>query len=289
MVFLKKNKKSSVGQATIEYLLLIVLVIAIATGIGGPLGLYLKRFSGALLGPNGYYACLTERGLLPGDPRASYCNRHTNLALNTISSISFGPGFSDSDLGTGGDNNNTGINSNNSNTQDSSLLSGDTDEKSFKPSSKDKSKNPTKHKANRSKSLGRKSLSSPTRGAGEISEESSDSPYSFSAFDSKLSSKKRKKRKTKNNYKALNLQKEEGKEEFNASESGYKRARFRPQKAQGYLGEVYNQEQEKEQAEKPVFKVTIAKEQSKSIGSETKKISLFQIEESQASLLKTLN
>ena len=71
---------SSRGQATVEYLLLIVVVVAIASGIGRPLGKSLSAFSGAMVGPNGYYACLTEKGLLPG----SDCNGQKTEATNKL-------------------------------------------------------------------------------------------------------------------------------------------------------------------------------------------------------------
>ena len=63
----KKKLRQKTGQATLEYLLLIVVVIAIALGIGGPLGRHLTNISGAMLGPDdSYYACLMERAVLPG-------------------------------------------------------------------------------------------------------------------------------------------------------------------------------------------------------------------------------
>ncbi len=66
---LKKNKKRIIsaesGQATVEYLLLLVVVIVIARFILTPLGKGLAEFSGALLGPDGYYYCLMTNGLVP--------------------------------------------------------------------------------------------------------------------------------------------------------------------------------------------------------------------------------
>ena len=61
------------GQATVEYILLITFVITLALGVGGPFGRLLKDFSGALVGPKGYYACLTKNGLLPAKSSSSYC------------------------------------------------------------------------------------------------------------------------------------------------------------------------------------------------------------------------
>jgi len=82
------------GQATIEYILLITLVISIALGLGGPLGRHLKQFSGAMLGPEGYYACLTKEGLLPGETLSDgECGRYSQLALAEIQQIQSGQNF----------------------------------------------------------------------------------------------------------------------------------------------------------------------------------------------------
>ena len=77
-----KNKK---GQATVEYFLLLVVVISLALSIGGPLGKRLKKFSGALVGPQGYYACLTKEGLLPVSSSGNSCRKAEaafNIATN---------------------------------------------------------------------------------------------------------------------------------------------------------------------------------------------------------------
>ena len=77
-----------------EYLLLIMVIIAIALGIGGPLGRHLRDFSGAILGPSGYYACLTKKGLLPGDVSpGGGCGNYSDLALNYLGDISSGKAF----------------------------------------------------------------------------------------------------------------------------------------------------------------------------------------------------
>ena len=99
MSFFKKNFvfkiwASSKGQATVEYILLLVVVMAIALGIGGPLGRHLKNFSGAIVGPDGYYACLTKAGRLPGDPIASSCGSYSALSLTYLGRISSGEDFS---------------------------------------------------------------------------------------------------------------------------------------------------------------------------------------------------
>ena len=69
------------GQATVEYILLIALVIFIALLIGGPLGKYLTAFSGVFFEKdNGYYACLTKEGRLPGDSIAN-CSNSASLLI----------------------------------------------------------------------------------------------------------------------------------------------------------------------------------------------------------------
>lgn len=110
---LSKQKASSVvfsfrrGQATVEYILLLVVVMAIAFGIGGPLGRHLKDFSGSLLGPQGYYACLTKEGVLPkgvyGSSGTNPCGNYSALAGNHLKGVSSGGSFTTgSGRGSGG-------------------------------------------------------------------------------------------------------------------------------------------------------------------------------------------
>lgn len=104
MSFFKKKQDIakgaySKGQATIEYVLLLVVIITIALGIGGPLGRHLTKFSGAMVGPEGYYACLTRHGVLPGNSYTSFagvnCGQLHSQALGELGKIensNFGPG-----------------------------------------------------------------------------------------------------------------------------------------------------------------------------------------------------
>ena len=79
------------GQATVEYLLITILVVSLAAVIGGPLGAYLKNFSGGLIGPTGYYACLTEKGLLPEPSSSNLCSASlTNLSFTAVNRPIFG-------------------------------------------------------------------------------------------------------------------------------------------------------------------------------------------------------
>ena len=80
--FFKKNQ----GQATVEYLLLIVVVITLALSIGTPLGNWIGEQSRVLLGPDGYYGCLMEHGALPKGSKAASCKIASvdplNISLN---------------------------------------------------------------------------------------------------------------------------------------------------------------------------------------------------------------
>ena len=93
------KKRNSAGQATVEYILLIVIVVAIALAVKGPLGERLGEFSGKMVGEDGYYACLMERGYLPEDPRASECGKYK---LEAEGSLQGGSGGSGGGSGGGG-------------------------------------------------------------------------------------------------------------------------------------------------------------------------------------------
>ena len=275
VTFFKKNLESR-GQATVEYLLLIVVVIAIATGIGGPLGRHLSDFVGALLGPDGYYACLTEKGKLPGTPECS--GEGINLAFNSLDQISSGEDGKESSSGNNnktGNNKSGNSNNNNKSGNDNNNKEGDLNEegtgssagndsqdggKSFKSGrSKEKNKNTSRHKAGASS--GNSSLGSEGNLADSSSGDSSDSPSSFSAFPaSDFSSKKikRKKRKRGGSAHGRGSKEESGEGQFNGGDQGYKRIRVRAGSAQGYLGAAYGQEEEQKKQGKPVFKMAQA-------------------------------
>ena len=83
---LMRQLRRNTGQATVEYLLLIVVVIALALSIGKPLGDYLIGFSSSMLGPeDSYYACLTELAKLPGDPVS--CGDERSLLLSSAGDL----------------------------------------------------------------------------------------------------------------------------------------------------------------------------------------------------------
>lgn len=59
-----KNKKS--GQATTEYILMLVVAVVLFQFIASPLLQNMTKWSAGMAGPGGYYGCLLENGLLPG-------------------------------------------------------------------------------------------------------------------------------------------------------------------------------------------------------------------------------
>ena len=80
--FFRKNQ----GKATLEYLLIGSLLFFFVQFILSPLGNNLKDFSGALLGPSGYYACLMQRGLLPSVNKKN-CEAFLNTAKEAAQDI----------------------------------------------------------------------------------------------------------------------------------------------------------------------------------------------------------
>ena len=83
------KKLGTAGQATTEYILILVVVIALFTLIGGPLMQNLTSWGFKLVGPGGYYSCLMENGLLPGfkyteEGGSVGCSSHKVEALGSI-------------------------------------------------------------------------------------------------------------------------------------------------------------------------------------------------------------
>ena len=257
-------KKSSSGQATVEYLLIMMVVVALVLGIAGPLGRHLKGFSGALVGPEGYYGCLTERGLLPGDSRAADCGSHVNVALDNLSQIDGGT------LGRGGNKGSSGSGnkgtfggSGNISDSDSDLPGSDSkdgnsdpDSSSF-PASKNfdssRNKNPKRHKAKNSSDSGLDSGDSLSAG-------DRNSPGSFQALSSSGNKKKKKNRPSNQDL----VSEDQAAGGFNQGQEGYKRDKFRAGRAggEGYLGESFEAEEEN----KEVFR---AKESVRSTGADS--------------------
>ena len=73
------------GQVTMEYILLLLIIILIVKFVASPMGKVFAQWTRFLVGPHnaagqGYYGCLMEKGLLPGGPlRGESC---PNLNLN---------------------------------------------------------------------------------------------------------------------------------------------------------------------------------------------------------------
>ena len=83
------------GQATVEYLLLAVVVITIGKAVVSPMGKNLQEWASKMLGPNGYYACLMEHGLIPGKAWKEHgidCKAHKVSARGDLKNIGGGGG-----------------------------------------------------------------------------------------------------------------------------------------------------------------------------------------------------
>ena len=232
------------GQATVEYILLLVVVMLIAFGIGGPLGRHLKAFSGAMVGPEGYYACLTQEGLLPGDTSASNCAAHSNLALGHLGDISSGEAFNES-TGLGAGNNFSGNNSDKGNSNKDSVA---------EDSKKSKNKASSKHRAKNTGSSSGNENSGAT-GSGQAS--SGDFLNRQDAFLASLNEIKDKKKRT--NKKKRFRRKSKGtsvEDPFkNNKKTKTKSSRSRVSQGEGYLGDQNYFEPEEEEKQR-VFKVT---------------------------------
>ena len=102
---------AAAGQATVEYLLMLIVIVAIVLSVGRPLGQALGQYFGKLFDipppePGGYYYCLTVNGLLPGfesistpSSGASPCYAHPEFQL-ALDGAAGGAGGAD---GAGGD------------------------------------------------------------------------------------------------------------------------------------------------------------------------------------------
>ena len=263
MVFFK-SLNSFKGQATVEYILLLVVVITIALGIGGPLGRHLRDFSGALLGPGGYYACLTEEGLLPG---TSQCEPKNIPNLNITIAGGGGPG-SGSDDSRDSDGSGSSDDSGDSDGSGSSDDSGGSDgfgssddsggsDGSDSNASSSKGDSSGRNKSSRHKAGNGEGSSS---GAGELSgqnssEELSERQSRFLA-DSRDSRSKKKGRKKRGKRKKRIRAGEDDLmgNQFKKNKKGYKRtkSKMRINRTVGYLGEQMDFEEEESP---PIFKV----------------------------------
>ena len=66
------KRQHSSGQVTIEYILLLLVIVLIVKFVASPMGKIFAQWTRFLVGPyasgQGYYGCLMEKGLLPGGP-----------------------------------------------------------------------------------------------------------------------------------------------------------------------------------------------------------------------------
>ncbi len=250
------------GQATVEYILLLCVVIAIALSVGRPLGKYLTQFSGALVGPAGYYACLTRKGLLPGDPKiSSECPGLLAAAQGHLTSISTGAGFPSSGPGGSGSSGGSGSASSDSNSSGSSSDSSDSDSSGSGSDGSDSSKfsageNSKKGNRNRRASRHKAKRGGPSSSlAGSDAEESGESgalDSSFSAHSSNSeksgSQNRRKKARHRAGGKGVSAS------SFNKKTGYGRKRRFQAAElGEGYLGEIRHGAGQPEKAQ-PVFR-----------------------------------
>ena len=233
--------KSKAGQATVEYLLLAVVVLVIARLILTPLGQGLAQYSQSIMGPYenssaGYYGCLMENGFLPGFEQLTE-QGSSGVSINcaipkaqAISHLSIS-----TDTINGGVSNVTGNSSNNG--SDSNNSSSDKDK-----SSADK---------NASNRVGGKGGSS-SGGSNTSSENSSIGDTGAGSSSLTRVSKKKKKRKKKKARKSISLGGDDN--EFSKPKQSKKaKTKVSFQRGEGVLGETYDFEEEEKKPRAPVF------------------------------------
>ena len=250
-----RQLKRNTGQATVEYLLLIVVIIALALSIGKPLGDYLQGLSGAMLGPDeSYYACLMEEAKLPGS--AVSCGNYVDLVLDQeIKLPSITPGGEGDGSGGGGDSGGGDSNRDDSRDRDSDS-DRDTDgrdgsRRGGKDSARDRKSFPKKYRVDSEDSLSGGADSSLTRErypSEFLASLPSSSNVDGDDEDDEGSSGSiiRRGRGRKN--------KSFGSKFDNSGQKGYKQNRFKDNSefSVGYLGETFVEE--KKQENRKVFK-----------------------------------
>ena len=246
-----------------EYILILVVVMTIALGIGGPLGQYLKSFTGALLGPpddagkgGGYYSCLMMEGALPGSPTVENCGEDAQLALSELNKIKKGEGFTGGGGGggLGGGGSFGGPNSQGSGPSSGDKGDGDSSDgsKSFreKHSSGSKKNNRSAFLSKNKYKGGSSSLSGEEAFIGEATFPSDGSKEGGSTSDKIKKRKKRDGRK---------LSSSEFKEEKNKT---VKQNQTKGSTSDGVLGQQYYQQEEQEK--EPRFKSSSVAKKSRS-------------------------
>ena len=170
------------GQATVEYVLLLVVILLLGKVVVSPLGDGLKQWSYGLIGPRGYYACLMERAYLPGFTHdneqnpAQGCGRKKSLS------------FEDLSAGLNGDGTNSGLNNSSSLSSSSSSSSSSNDSQSSKESSEAANKRSAENSKKRNSPRSSKFNSSGNSSSSSSPSSSSSSSSKNGGADSQFSS-----------------------------------------------------------------------------------------------------
>ena len=251
------------GQVTIEYILLLLIIILIVKFVASPMGKVFAQWTRFLVGPHnsagqGYYGCLMEKGLLPGGPlRGESCpNLNLNFNIAAFSGGGYGGGSYGGGGGYGGGGSYGGGGGSGSSTEgggseDGSGGNEDSGNKSVtgNKNSKDSSSSGNKRSGQQSSSSSSGSLSA-TAGSGSSSG-GDEEAYGLDngAFGSAGQSRKKKRRKRFRNR----GQSSEDDQEFsfqtsNNNKRGYRgRRRFRKKRFKGILGQRFFQGEKQEE------------------------------------------
>jgi len=250
---MKQILKQRQGQATVEYLLLIAVVIFLAVSIGRPLGDYLTGLSGAMLGPDdSYYACLMEKAELPGNSVSCQAelDKATTTPLNlpgTGGSGAKAPGGSRSGDSDGSGNNRGGGSDEKVGGGDSDSGAGEEsgDRNGGRDSVADRAALSSKHRTG-----------SNVRGGSSAGSDRDQTQAEFVAFrPSSSSTEEEEEEEVGSGRRGLRRKRKRGSgPKFGSEHEGYKQNlnRNRSEFAVAYLGERFVEEEEKES--KKVFK-----------------------------------
>ncbi len=260
MVFFKKKfikLSKSRGQATMEYILLIAVVVAIFV-VFKKYGEGLMGFSARMVGPDGYYGCLLKKGQLPGnpcgsqnlDPQALF-DQHVSGALSSYDSSQQGPG-SRSGPGSQPGSLNGGPNS-----------STDSGENAFSSANSSSAGNNSRNRRSHRHKIGKaRSLSSKSKVGGEGSggstdgESASSDDGSFagsSSFPAISSDEKRRAKRKKKRKKRSRARRGDGNIAGGFKKKKKQRrasARFPVARGEGYLGDQFYEEDMEEREDK---------------------------------------
>ena len=234
-IFYLKKK----GQATVEYLLLTVVIITIGKVIVSPMGKSLQEWATKMLGPGGYYACMLEHGLIPGKQWTNSgisCGAYKVAALDDLGNLSGGGGGSLSGGSSSSDSGSSGGDGSSGGESDSGEDSGSKDKKGGR-----KKRGP-------SSNSGDGSGDSFTEGSGSEDPNQANSdkfPGLKSGKKNKNSRNKAKRRARKKRPKRGGLKDVKIKSDGDSSGDG------EGEMGVGYLGERFSIEYEDEEADKP--------------------------------------